>query len=79
MLKTPQGFYNSKENRILATKWLVDRLGKEPRDITQEDFHANRLRGLMGSSNYSPFEALYEAGLVSRQDETYMRSRNHSS
>jgi len=74
MAKTPNNFYNSKENRVAATKWLVDKLGKDPRDIIGEDFNSNRLGGLIGYYQNSPYAALLEAGLVTQADERYMRS-----
>jgi hypothetical protein len=74
MLTTPDGFYNLKETRISAVRWLVRKLGKEPRDMTSDDFHSNRLGGLLGNHyGDSPYEAVLEAGLVSRKDEAHMR------
>jgi hypothetical protein len=62
MSVTPNGFYKSKENRVAAVKWLVAKLEKDPRDLTQEDFNSNRLCGLMDYYNGSPYAALTEAG-----------------
>ncbi len=82
MLKTPQTFYESKDIRIAAINWLVQRVkksGKEPRDITQEEFRSNRLGGLLYNYyNGSPYDALLEAGLISKKDEAYMRSSQHT-
>jgi predicted FMN-binding regulatory protein PaiB len=75
MIQTPHGFYEKKENRIAAVKWLVDKLNKDPRDLTQKDFHKNRLRGVLPYYNDSPYEAVKEAGLVSEADEGCMRSK----
>ncbi|MDO8339527.1 MAG: hypothetical protein Q7T16_02620 [Candidatus Burarchaeum sp.] len=76
MLSTPRGFNESKENRIAAVKWLVEKLGKDPRDITVEDFRSNRLGGLLNAYyRDSPYLALLEAGLVTQADEAYMKSR----
>jgi hypothetical protein len=79
MLKTPRSFYESKENRMAAIRWLVDKLKKEPRDITKGDFHSNRLCGLISDHyNDSPYDALLEAGLVTKADEAHMRSTGHT-
>ena len=62
MLKTPQGFFDSKKNRISAVKWLVKKLNKDPRNITVEAFKSNRLGGLLNSYyNNSPYAAISEA------------------
>jgi len=74
MAMTPMGFYDTKENRIAAVKWLIERLGKKPRDLTQDDFCKNRLKGLLAKCNGSPYEAVKEAGLVAEADESYMRT-----
>ncbi len=76
MTVTPMGFYEGMENRIAATKWLVERLGKNPSDMTKEDFNSNRLGGLLSYYyNDSPYAALLEAGLVTPADEEHMHSR----
>lgn len=78
MLKTPNGFYKSKENRVAAIMCLVKKLDKAPSDVVQNDFYSNRLGGLL--SNYyddSPYAALKEAGLVTAADEAYMCSTGH--
>ena len=79
MVKTPMEVYGSKENRIAAVRWLVDKLKKHPRDITQEDFYSNRLGGLLTHyySN-SPYEAILEAGLVTKAEEASMRKHSPS-
>jgi len=74
MATTPMGFYESKENRVAVIKWLVWKIPKDPRDIIQENFHSNRLSGLLGCYGDSPYEAMLEAGMVTKADEQYMRS-----
>ena len=79
MKMTPLRFFNKKENRVAAVKWLVEKLKKDPRDLTVEDFRSNRLVGLLNEYyNGSPYDALKEAGLVSKADEKYMRSPMHT-
>ena len=79
MKMTPTGVYDSKENRVAAIKWLVQKLKKDPRDITGEAFHTNRLGGLLVEYyKDGPYEALLEAGLVTPEDEAYMRSNRHT-
>ncbi len=73
MLKTPNEFYKQKSNRIAAIRWLVDKLKKEPRGMTREDFFSNCLGGLLYNYyNTSPYAALREAGLVTSSDEIHM-------
>lgn len=74
MSTTPHNFYDKKKNRVAAVLWLKEKLGKEPRDIVGADFENNRLCGLF--TDYygsSPYQALLEAGLVTADDEGYMR------
>lgn len=79
MQKTPMGFYELEENRVAAVKWLVQKLQKDPRGITQEDFYSNRLSGLLTKYYLSsPYEALLEAGLATPEDEAYMRGRSNT-
>ncbi len=78
MSRTPTGFYESKENRIAAIKWLVAKLGKGPRNISEDDFNTNRLSGLLDYYNDSPYSALLEAGIVNPEDERYMRRHGHT-
>ena len=61
MATTPAGFFSSLENRIAATRWLVDKLEKDVRDLAQQDFNLNRLRGLLGQYGYRPYAAISEA------------------
>ncbi len=78
MSTTPQGFSNSKEKRIAARGLLVEKLVKDPREITGEDFHSNRI-GAMLVKHYSrsPYRALLEAGLVTPEDESYIHNRRY--
>ena len=70
--------YHDKEIRISATKWLVWKLNKDPREIIEDDFNNNRLGGLLNHHyKNSPYLALVEAGLVTEADEDYMRKRLH--
>ncbi|MBI2971801.1 MAG: hypothetical protein HYY37_05270 [Candidatus Aenigmarchaeota archaeon] len=75
---TPKGFFGIRENRIRATQWLAGKIGKEPQELTQQDFFAAGLKHLIsGYHNGSPYEALHEAGLVDKGKEAYMRNPNH--
>ncbi len=79
MNQTSSLFYKKSENRTAATKWLVWKIGKETREITQDDFNNNGLRGLLDHHyKSSPYEALLEAGRVTPADEEYMRSSQHT-
>lgn len=74
LCKAPQRFYKSPQNRMAAVNWLVEKLQKDPRDITFDDFHSNRLGGLLYNYyNNRSYEALLEAGLVTPTDEAYMK------
>ncbi len=78
MAKAPFGTYDDKEARVEAVKWLVEKLGKSPRDITTVDFYDNGLRTLLNKRyNGSPYEVLKDAGMVTEADEEYMRSSHH--
>lgn len=64
MKATPRGFYNEKQNRIVATKWLVRKLKRQkliqsPKDLTKEDFSKNRLYGILEHRTH--FQAITEA------------------
>ena len=41
------GYWNKKENRVSAVKELVDKLTKDPKDITRKDFMENNLGSLL--------------------------------
>ena len=76
--KTSNAFFKERENRIAATRWLAGKVKKEPREIIGPDFHANGLKSLLTHHyNDSPYNALLDAGLVTKDDEAYMRSRQH--
>ncbi len=64
MKRAPQGHYQEKSNRILATRWLVEKVKKFPKNISRKDFSDYRLRGLLALCDESPYLALKEAGLV---------------
>jgi len=78
MQRVGNEFWYDKEMRIAATKWLMWKLNKEPKDITQDDFINNGLGGLIQTYNGSPYEALFEAGIATESDEAYMRSSHHT-
>ena len=61
----PRGYWKeSVENRARATKWLVEKTGKDPKDIREKDFKTNNLGGLLQMHINSPYFALKEAGLA---------------
>ena len=76
MQTAPNALYNSKENRVAATKWLAWKLKRGPSTIIQEDFYSNRLCGLI-SNNYegSPYKALLEAGYIYSIQESLEHAR----
>ncbi|MFH1630844.1 MAG: hypothetical protein ABIA21_01305 [Candidatus Aenigmatarchaeota archaeon] len=57
------GYWDNKNNRINATKWLLDHTGKKPSDLIQKDFTKNRLSTIL-TIHYegSPYKAIIEAG-----------------
>ncbi|MDE1823109.1 MAG: hypothetical protein KGI00_01365 [Candidatus Micrarchaeota archaeon] len=62
MSVTSAHFFDSKENRIRATRWLIEeKLGIKPRNASWNDFVNNRLRSLMTYHNNSPYAAISEA------------------
>jgi hypothetical protein len=61
MKVTPNGFYDKKETRIAAIKWLIEKLKKDPRDICVTDFTENGLYGLLEHHSLSPYKAIKEA------------------
>jgi hypothetical protein len=71
----PRGFYAAAEIWARALKWLVEKTGLEPRDLTRKDFAAHGLWGVLNYTGGSPYACLREAGLVSADDESYMRRR----
>ena len=68
--------YHNKEIRIAATKWLVWKLKKGLRDITQNDFYDNELGGLLVHHyNGSPYLALVETDYAYSKDEIKEHAR----
>jgi len=53
--------WHKKENRIKAVKWLVEKTGKNPSDITVSDFNSHGIYGLVKWTK-SHKKALKEAG-----------------
>ncbi|MDD5340572.1 MAG: hypothetical protein PHV13_04980 [Candidatus ainarchaeum sp.] len=73
MRKSPSGYFKKKANRVLAVNWLVDETGKAPTDLTKDDFKDNSLGGLLATHyRNSPYLAVLEAKLVTRDDKAYM-------
>ncbi len=56
--------YHDKTMRSSATKWLIWKTGKHPKELTQDDFNGNGLGGLIQLPSYkgSPYAALVESG-----------------
>lgn len=62
MLRTPEGFFDKKSNKVAAIKWLVKITKKKPKDLIADDFQQRRLGGLLASHYHnSPFRAVSEA------------------
>ncbi len=64
MASTPPGFFDAKENRVSAVKWLIEVKSEgqlDPKGISIEDFVSNGLRGLMDHYSSSPYAAISEA------------------
>jgi len=61
----PNGFWKSKENRIDAVKWLLEKTGKKPEEIDTLDLRSNNLHGLLMHHRGSTFAILAEAGVLS--------------
>jgi len=76
--RVPAHYWESKENRVKAVRWLVAKLGKQLEGISYLDlvdvayhvFTDNGLSGLIRRSYYhgSPFAAFLEAELVTESD-----------
>lgn len=73
---TPPGFYNGQANRSRATRWLVDRLKKDPRSLLVDDFRNNGLAGLIHFHGHSAWRAVAEAypELVKSKKDMLVRS-----
>jgi len=61
--RTPNGFWTDESNRIRATRWLVDHLGKDPGALTCRDFVKNGLAGLIRYNDHSVARTLSDADL----------------
>jgi len=61
MTETPNGFWKSKENKVRAIRWMVDRAKKPVAEITQKDFIDAGMRTLIFLYD-SILDALKEAG-----------------
>lgn len=75
--RVPSGYWKVKENRVKATKWLVARCKKETSSIGEiqyTDFTGNKLHGLLDYYNSSPFAALLEADLVTKEQRSSFTS-----
>ncbi|MCX6770869.1 MAG: hypothetical protein NTX79_02325 [Candidatus Micrarchaeota archaeon] len=82
----PMGFYEEKQNRIAAVRWLceeklaLDGQPKDPRQLTGDDFTNNRMAGLL--ANYydsSPFKAVSEAYPELGLNKVDMKNKPHHS
>ena len=58
----PRGYWKRKEHRVAATRWLVEHTGNDPTKVTGRDFERGKLQSLLHYCNFSPREALKEAG-----------------
>jgi hypothetical protein len=61
MKGTAHDFFDKKKNRLKATKWLVKKLSKPLKNITQNDFRSKGLRSLIERHGCSPYKTLKEA------------------
>lgn len=69
--RAPRGYWNKKDNRIRATKWLVKSLGKKPDELKQKDFFSHGLAGLLAA--YSDERcSTYEKGEVFTFEPGYL-------
>ncbi|MBI4680456.1 MAG: hypothetical protein HY753_04425 [Nitrospirae bacterium] len=62
MHQAPQSYWNKKEHRIEAVRWLLQKLRKPVTHVTQNDFKKNNLTGLLDKYNNAIYPILYEAG-----------------
>ena len=69
--RAPHGYWNKKDNRIRATRWLVNALGKKPDNIKQKDFFSHGLAGLLAVYNDERCSA-YEKGEYFTFDSGYL-------
>ena len=77
MATTPKGFYMLIENRVAATRWLAEKLKKDPRDLDTADFLNNRLNGLIYHHGNSAYKALSEAFPELRLKPEDMKNKPH--
>jgi len=81
MRNVQKGYFDKRKNRLKAIRWLAKKLKKEEkieaRDITKRHFIEARLSAML-AKHYGerPFLALLDAGLVTKEDEHYMRARS---
>lgn len=62
MKMIPPHFFDSKENRVEAVRWLVEvRLKINPSELSKRDLHENGLAGLLLICKGSPYRAVKEA------------------
>jgi hypothetical protein len=71
-LEIPRNKWKSEEVRRAAVKALVKALGKDAKEIIQDDFDENGLRGAMPYYRSSPYEALRDAGFEMKPWEMRM-------
>ena len=62
--RRPNGYWENLENRVNAIKELVAKTGKEPKELTTDDFEQHGLASILHYCHNSPYIALKEAGLV---------------
>ena len=78
MTRVSQGYWKTRENRIEAIKWLVEKLGKPLAKITKEDFIENGLSTLI--NHYyrgSVYKAISDAGFEIGPEERSTVPRNY--
>lgn len=56
------GYWKLKENRIREVKALVEKLGKDPSEITKNDFNKNGLSTILNAHHGSLRSIMHEAG-----------------
>lgn len=79
MKKFPLRIWNSKQNRIEAVKWLLNKLKKKPQELTYADFNKNRLYKLLLITK-GVHNALTEAGYTverKAKPRNYWKHRNN--
>ncbi len=61
--------FSDKELRIASTKWLIWKMGKEPKELTAADFRGHKLGGMLKHHRNSPYLALVETGFAYSREE----------